>query len=87
MTTFIHFLILQGFVKEKSLPETNLFRRDFSNFNEREFEETILNMNWNEICKLNQNEPSLPLITFLTVLLTNSMNLHHLRKLLEKNTT
>ena len=44
----IQFLILQGFVKEISLSETNLYRRDFSNFNEREFEETTLDMNVNE---------------------------------------
>ena len=61
----IQFLILQGFVKEISLPETNLYRRDFSNFNERVFEETILDMNWNEICKLNQNDPSLSSHNFL----------------------
>ena len=54
------------------MPETNLYRRDFSNFNEREFEETILHMNWNEICKLNQNDPSLSFHNFLTVLRTNS---------------
>ena len=73
----IQFLILQGSVKEISLPETNLYRRDFSNFNEREFEETILDMNWNEICKLNQNDLCLSFHNFLTGLRTNSMNLHH----------
>ena len=55
----IQFLILQGFVKERSLPETNLYRRDFSNFNEREFEEVILNMKWDDICKLEKNDPNL----------------------------
>ena len=47
------------------MPETNLYRRDFSNFNEREFEENILDMNWNEICKLNQNDPCLSFHNFL----------------------
>ena len=55
----IQFLILQGFVKERSLPETNLFRRDFSNFSEREFEETILHMNWDNICQLAKNNPNI----------------------------
>ena len=35
----IQFLILESFIKEISLPEINLFKRDFRNFNEREFEE------------------------------------------------
>ena len=53
------FLILQGFVKERGLPETNLFRRNFSNFNEREFKEEILNMNWVNICKIDENDPNI----------------------------
>ena len=52
------FLILQGFVKERGLPETNLFR-NFSNFNEREFKEEILNMNWVNICKIGENDPNI----------------------------
>ena len=31
----IQFLILEGFIKKRSLPETNLFKRDFRNFNGR----------------------------------------------------
>ena len=54
----IQFLILQGFVKERSLPDTNLFRRDLSNFNEREFEEVVLSMNWDKICNLEGNDPN-----------------------------
>ena len=53
------FLILQGFVKERGLSETNLFRRNFSNFNEREFKEEILNMNWVNICKIDKNDPNI----------------------------
>ena len=55
----IQFLILQGFVKERSLPLNNLYRRDFTNFNEREFKEKILEMNWDNICKMNENNPNL----------------------------
>ena len=55
----IQFLILEGFIKESSLPETNLFKRDFRNFNEREFEETVLKMNWQNICNLQSNDPNL----------------------------
>ena len=53
------FLILQGFVKERGLPETNLFRRNFSNFNEREIKKEILNMNWINICKIDENDPNI----------------------------
>ena len=53
----IQFLILQGFVKERSLPQNNLYRRDFTNFNEREFKEKILEMNWDNICKMKENNP------------------------------
>ena len=55
----IQFLILEGFIKEKSLPTINLFKRDFSYFHEKEFEETILNMNWENICDINKNDPNL----------------------------
>ena len=53
----IQFLILEGFVKERSLPESNIFKRDFSKFNEREFEEVVINnINWDETCKLHMND-------------------------------
>ena len=55
----IQFLILEGFIKGSSLPETNLFKRDFRNFNEREFEETVLKMNSQNICNLQSNDPNL----------------------------
>ena len=38
----IQFLILEGFIKERSLPESNIFKRDFSKFNEREFDEVVI---------------------------------------------
>ena len=55
----IQFLILDGFVKEKSIPETNLFQRDFNNFNEREFIENIHRMDFKYICNLNAKDPNL----------------------------
>ena len=55
----IQFLILEGFTKERSLPKTNLFKRDFRNFNEREFEETVLKMNWENISNEQSNDPNL----------------------------
>ena len=47
------FLILEGFVKERSLPETLMYKKDFDQFNEREFEEMVINgLNWEEICMI-----------------------------------
>ena len=60
----IQFLILEGFVFERSLPETNIFKRDFKNFNEREFIENLHNMDWNNICNLNSNDPNLSCTIF-----------------------
>ena len=37
----------------------NLYKRDFSNFSEREFQEEVLKMNWDNICYLKQNDPNL----------------------------
>ena len=49
----IQFLILEGFVKERSLPETLMHRKDFDKFNEREFEEIVINgLDWEEICMI-----------------------------------
>ena len=55
----IQFLILEGFVKERSLPKTNLFKRDLSNFNGREFSEALNDMNWDLICNIEMNDPNL----------------------------
>ena len=33
------FVILENFTKERNLSDTNLYKRDYSKFNEREFEE------------------------------------------------
>ena len=47
------FLILEGFVKERCLPETLLFKKDYEQFNEREFEESVINgLDWDEICMI-----------------------------------
>ena len=52
------FLILEGYVKERKIPEINLFKRDTKNFNEREFfDEVITKINWELICQLNKKDP------------------------------
>ena len=56
----IQFLIIEGFVKEKFNPEINLYKRDFSHFNEKEFEEIVINgSNWEQICDLKKHDPNL----------------------------
>ena len=47
------FLILEGFVKEKNLSDIKITKKDFKNFNNREFEEVVINgVNWEEICMM-----------------------------------
>ena len=61
----IQFLILEGFTKERSLPETTIYKRDMSNFSEREFEETVINgLNWEEICMLRFKDPDVAIKSF-----------------------
>ena len=51
----MQFLVLEGFVKELKPPKIDLFKRDFKNFNEREFKaEVIDKVDWINICKLNK---------------------------------
>ena len=65
----IQFLILEGFVKERSLPESNIFKRNFSKFNEREFEEVVINsINWDEICKMDMNDANTSFNSFYDTL-------------------
>ena len=60
----IQFLILEGFTKEKNLPEFNFMKRDLRNFNNREFEETLSNFDWNRICNLELNDPDMSCTNF-----------------------
>ncbi len=61
----IQFIILEGFAKERSLPETNFYKRDFSNFSDREFEETVIDgVNWDETCMLRFRDSNLSFRNF-----------------------
>ena len=45
---------------ETALPEINLFKRDFRNFNEREFHDEVVNkINWDQICDLDKNNSNI----------------------------
>ena len=55
----IQFLILEGFSKERTLPEINLFKRNYSNFTDREFEDSVIKgVNWDDVCRLDLGDPS-----------------------------
>ena len=48
------------------------FKRDIRNFNEREFnEEVIHDINWDEICQINLNDPNVSCQNFI-----NTINYH-----------
>ena len=62
----IQFLILEGYVKERSIPDTQLFKRDFSHFNEREFKEVVIDgIDWDSACELHKNDPNLACKKFI----------------------
>ena len=47
----MQFAILEGFTKKVKLTEANIYKRDMSHFNEREFEETVVKgTNWENVC-------------------------------------
>ena len=51
------FVILEGFMKERNLPEKKMFRR--GPINEKEYEEVVINgVNWNEVCMLQYGDAS-----------------------------
>ena len=58
-------MILEGFTKERILPDINLVKRDYSNFHAEEFEETVIEgVDWNEICMLRLKNPDVSLKDF-----------------------
>ena len=41
------------------MPEINIYKRNFENFNEREFEEIVINgLDWTQICDFDMNDPN-----------------------------
>ena len=63
------FLILEGFVSELQLPETSMFKKDFDQFNIREFEELVINgIDWNEICMIRIGDSSASFKSYLDTL-------------------
>ena len=63
------FLILEGFVNERSLPETLMFKKDYDKFNLREFEEVVINnVDWEEICMIRYGNASASFKSYLDTL-------------------
>ncbi len=68
----IQFLILEGYVRDKILPDINMYKRDFKNFNEREFNEVVINgIDWDRICAFEKNDPDFSCKNFI-----NTFNFH-----------
>ena len=63
------FLILEGFAKERSMPEINIFKRNYKFFHEAEFEETVINgIDWEEVCMLRLRNPNVSVKNFFDTL-------------------
>ena len=60
----IQFLILEGFIKERTIPKINLFNRDFSNFNDDEFKKAVSDLNWDTILQLDLKDPNISFNSF-----------------------
>ena len=58
------FVILEGFFKDTPLNKTNTYERNFKNFNEREFHETILGVDWDDILSLEDHDPNISIKNF-----------------------
>ena len=53
------FVILEGFFKELVPRKINIFERNYQNFNEREFNEALTNMDWDQILSIEGNDPNI----------------------------
>ena len=60
----IQFLILEGFIKERPIPILNIFKRDYSNFYEKEFKEAVDRLDWHAVVDINQKDPNRSLNNF-----------------------
>ena len=58
------FVILEGFFKDLPIPKLNIYQRNFKYFNEREFQETLNGINWDNILSLNASDPNLSMNNF-----------------------
>lgn len=65
----LQFMILHDFQNKSKPQKSNLSKRDFKNFNEREFhQEVIQKLDWDTLCQLNQNDPNISCKNFIDTL-------------------
>ena len=55
----LEFVILVGFFKELVPQKIKIYERNYQNFNEREFSETLNNMNWDQILLIDESDPNI----------------------------
>ena len=55
----LQFVILEGFFKELAPKKINIFERNYQNFNEREFNEALTNIDWDQILSIEGNDPNI----------------------------
>ena len=68
----MQYLVLENFFQPSKIPKKTIFKRDFRNFNEWEFnEEVIHKTNWDAICQLSLNDPDVSCNNFI-----NTINYH-----------
>ena len=62
----IQYLILENFHQPSKIPPKTIHKRDFRNFNEREFnEEVIHKTNWDHVCQVHLNDPNISCKRFI----------------------
>ena len=62
----IQYLVLENFYQPSKIPKKVLYKRDFKNFNEWEFnEEVIHKINWDSVCELSLNDPNVSCKRFI----------------------
>ena len=55
----LQFLILEGFFKEPVQKKIYIYEHNYQNFNERELNETLAKMNWDQILSTEGNDPNI----------------------------
>ena len=62
----MQYLVLENFYQPSKIPKKELYKRDFKNFNEWEFnEEVIHKTNWDAVCELSLNDPNVSCKRFI----------------------
>ena len=58
------FVLLEGFFKDLLHKKVKIYKRNFNNFVDREFNEALNIINWDEILLINENYPNMALNNF-----------------------